>query len=56
VWKNLACSSRQLAASASHRFQFHKPAELFVGAYDEALSVAALRIRTKDRSPVAIQC
>jgi len=42
--KNLACSSRQLAASARRRFKFNKRRQLFIRAHNEALSVAAMPV------------
>jgi len=52
--KNLACSSRQLAASASHRFQFQKPSELFVGVHYKAPSVVAMCVNNPYCSPAGI--
>jgi hypothetical protein len=40
VWKNLACSSRQLAASANRRFEFQKRRQPFIGTQNVTLSVA----------------
>jgi hypothetical protein len=39
--KNLACSSRQLAASANCRFEFHKSGQFFSRTRNETLSVVA---------------
>jgi hypothetical protein len=52
--KNLACSSRQLAASADRRFNFDKGAQLFGGLYNEPVSVVAMCVCNPDRSAVGI--
>jgi hypothetical protein len=38
----------------SRRFQFNKRGQPFIGAHNEALSVAAMRISNPDRSSVGI--
>jgi hypothetical protein len=52
--KKLANPSRQFAASANRRFQFHKSSQLFIGVHNGPLSVVAMSISNPDRSPVAI--
>jgi hypothetical protein len=37
--KNLACSSRQLAANANRRFQLYERRQLFIRTHNETLSV-----------------
>jgi hypothetical protein len=37
------------------RFEFHKRRQLFISVHNESLSVAAMRVGNKDRSPLAIQ-
>jgi hypothetical protein len=42
-------------SSARNRgFEFEKRGQLFIRANDEAISIAAMRVRDKDRSPVGI--
>jgi hypothetical protein len=50
--KNAANPSRQFAATATHRFEFHKRSQLFVGMHNKAPSVVAMRICNKDYLPV----
>jgi hypothetical protein len=52
--KNLLDPSRQIAASANRRFQFHKRSQLFIRADNKTFSVAAMRISNPDCSPVGI--
>jgi len=52
--RNLACLSRQLAASANHRFEFQKRRQLFIRTHNVTLSIAAMRVGNPDRSPVGI--
>jgi hypothetical protein len=52
--KNLACSSRQLAASADRRFKISKRAELFIRTHDKPLSVVAMRVCDPDCSPLGV--
>jgi hypothetical protein len=52
--ENYASLSKQFVARPNRRFEFHKPAELFVGVHNKALSVAAMRIGDPDRSPLRI--
>ena len=40
---------------ANRRFEFHKRSQLFIGAYNEALTVIAVRVHNPQRSPVRIQ-
>jgi hypothetical protein len=40
--KNLANSSRQFAASANRRFQFHKRSQVFIRPHNETLPVVAM--------------
>jgi hypothetical protein len=44
----------QRGAAPNHRFKFQKRSQLFMGVYDEALSVAAMRISNEDRSSLAV--
>jgi hypothetical protein len=34
------------------RFEFQKRSQLFIGAHNKALSVAAMRVSNPDRSPI----
>jgi hypothetical protein len=52
--KNLACSSKQFAASANRRFQFQKRSQLFIRSHNETLPVAAMRVSNPGRSPAGI--
>jgi hypothetical protein len=54
VWKNLACSSSTITASADRRFQFHKRSQFFIRAHNETFSVAAMCVCNPSRSPVGI--
>jgi hypothetical protein len=36
------------------RFEFDKRRQLFIRVHNQTLSVAAMRVRNKDRSPVGI--
>src|SRR5207247_2266334 len=49
--KNLVRCRGQFAASANHRFKFHKRGQLFIRTHNETLSVAAMRVSDEDRSP-----
>jgi hypothetical protein len=52
--KKLATLSRQFAASASRRFQFHKRRQLFIRVHNETLTVVAMCVCNPDGSPVAV--
>jgi hypothetical protein len=52
--KNLAGLSRQFAARANRRFQFHKRRQLFFGTHNETLSIVAMCVSNEDRSLFAI--
>jgi hypothetical protein len=52
--KNPACSSSKLPASVNRRFEFHKRRQRFIGAHNETLSVAAMRVSDEDCSPARI--
>jgi hypothetical protein len=52
----LASLSRQFAVTPNHRFEFHKRRQLFIRVHNETLSVVALRVSDKDRSPAGIHC
>jgi len=41
-------------ASTGHLFEFNKSSQLFIGAHDETLSVAAMRVNNPDCSPFAV--
>jgi len=47
--KKLATLSRQFAASANRRFQFHKRSQLFIGVHNETLSIAAMCVSNENR-------
>jgi hypothetical protein len=40
---------------SKQKFQLQKRGQLFIGTYNETLSVAAMCVINEDRSPVAIQ-
>ena len=42
------------SATPNRRFEFDERSQLFIGAHNETLSVAAMRVRNPDRSPVGI--
>jgi hypothetical protein len=42
------------SAGSNRRFQFHKRSQLLIRAYNEMLSVAAMRVCNPDHSPVEI--
>jgi hypothetical protein len=46
--------SKQFAAGANRRFQFHKRGQFFVRMHNELLSVVPMRISYPERSPVGI--
>jgi len=48
--------SRQFAATANRRFDFHKRGQLFFASHNEPLSLTAMRISNKDRLSVGIDC
>ena len=52
--KNLANLSKQFAANVDYRFEFQKRRQLFIGSHNKTLSVVAMRVRNKDRSPRTI--
>jgi hypothetical protein len=52
--KNYASLSRQFAASADRRFEFHKRGQLFIRVHNETLSVVAVCVSNPDRSPIGI--
>jgi hypothetical protein len=54
--ENCANSSRQFAASTYRRFQFYKRSQFFIRVHNETLSVVAMCVGNKDRSPVGINC
>jgi hypothetical protein len=39
---------------SNRRFKFQKRCQLFIGWYNEPLSIIAMRVSDKDRSPVRI--
>lgn len=39
---------------SNRRFEIHKRRQLFIGAHNITLSVAAMRVNNKDRLPVGI--
>jgi hypothetical protein len=49
--KNPANLSSQFATSANRRSEFQKRSQLFIRAYNETLSVVAMCVPDKDRSP-----
>jgi hypothetical protein len=53
--KNLANPSNQFAVSAHRRFEFQKRDQLLIGAHNETLSVAAMRVNNPDCSPAGNQ-
>jgi hypothetical protein len=52
--KNLACLSRQSAASADPRFEFQKRSQLFIRTHNETLSVVAVCVSNPDCSSAGI--
>jgi hypothetical protein len=67
VQPNISAAERQAGAQsrlslrvnlrcgrANRRFQFHEPRQFFIRVHNEPLSVAAMRVRDKDGSPVGI--
>jgi len=43
------------ADCTNRRFQFQKRSQLFIGTHNETLSVAAMRVRNPDYSPLRIK-
>jgi hypothetical protein len=43
--------ARQFTASANRCYKFYKCSQLFIRVHNEALTVAAMRVTSEDRSP-----
>jgi hypothetical protein len=52
--KSAQVRSRENAAIPNRQFQFKKRSQLFIGAHNETLSVAAMCVSNEDCSPVGI--
>jgi hypothetical protein len=50
----LASLSTKKPATPNRRFKFNKSSQLFIRVHNEALSVVAMCVGNKDRSPVGI--
>jgi hypothetical protein len=46
--------SNQFAANADYRSDFNKRGQFLIRTHNETLSVAAMRVRNPDRSPVGV--
>jgi hypothetical protein len=54
VRPGLTIASTKLAANANRGFQLQKRSQLFIGIHNETLSVVAMCVCNRDRSPVGI--